>query len=398
MTIQTQIFADTIDEQLVDRVHAEVLTIDGHIDVRDGFNAPGNDAGQETEGQFDLPKLLRGGLNVSVVALAADAAPNTSEGHALARTQVENKYKALVKFVDDHPKQLSFARSTNEIAEIAKDGRQAILLSFLNAVAFGSDLSAIKTFYEKGVRLLGLVHIGNNAFAHSSRPNKAFGDAPDNTLGLTELGKSAVSELNRLGIVVDVTQLSPKGLQETISLSKTPVIASHSAVRGRVDVARNLTNAELKAIAESGGVANIVAFAPYIRERDGSQEAFNNEVFVPFGLKQGIDDPRTTLSAEDFDRFQAGYRKFSGRRHTFASLVDYLDAVDYAVRLIGIDHVGLSSDFNNGGGVVGYAHVGEARNVTRELLRRGYDQPAIEKLWGGNFVRVLKAAEQFAAR
>ncbi|MBD9388542.1 dipeptidase [Agrobacterium sp. AGB01] len=397
MTIQNLYLTDTIDEALVDKIHAEIVTIDGHIDVRDGFNSPGNDAGQDTEGQFDLPKLLRGKLKVSVVALAADAVPDTAEGHTRARQQIEAKYNALAKLVADHPQHLAFARSSADIKDIISTGKQAILLSFLNAVSLGTDLSALKIFHERGVRLLGLVHIGNNAFAHSSRPNKAFGDKPDNNLGLTDLGKEAVTELNRLGIIVDVTQLSPRGLEETISLSKTPVIASHSAVRGRVDSPRNLSNSELKAIAESGGVVNIVAFAPYLRDRDGSQEAFNTEVFAPFNLRQGLDDPRAVLSAEDFERFQAGYRKFSGKRHQFASLVDYLDAVDYAVRLIGIDHVGLSSDFNNGGGVIGYAHVGEAKNVTRELVRRGYDQTAIEKLWGGNFLRVLKQAEAFSA-
>lgn len=395
MTIPAQHFNDTINEALVDQIHAQTVTIDGHIDVRDGFNAQGN-AGQETDGQFDLPKFQRGKLKVAVVALAADAAPNTPEGHTRARQQVEGKYHALVKLVNDHPQYLAFARSSGDIRDIVSTGRQAILLSFLNAVALGTDLAAISTFYERGVRLLGLVHIGHNAFAHSSRPNSAFGDGSDNNLGLTDLGREAISELNRLGIVVDVTQLSPRGLQETIALSKTAVVASHSAVRGRVDSARNLSNSELKAIAESGGVVNIVAFAPYLRDRDGSQEAFNNEVFAPFNLRQGLDDPRAVLSPEAFEQFQAGYRKFSGRRHQFASLVDYLDAVDYAVRLIGIDHVGLSSDFNNGGGVIGYAHVGEARNVTRELVRRGYDQAAIEKLWGGNFLRVFNQVETHA--
>lgn len=396
MATDFPVLEDVLDEDYVTMVHEKTLTIDGHMDIRDGFNAPDNDAGQETDGQLDLPKLVRGGLNVAVVALAADAAANTPEGHAQARRQVDAKYAALVRFVEAHPSKLAFVRSCDEIRNVAASGRQAILLSFVNAVSLGTALSEIEVFYERGVRLLALAHIGNNAFANSSRPNTALGDSPDAKGGLTDLGRAAIAELNRLGIVVDVTQLSPRGVAETIALSKTPVVASHSAVRGRVDVSRNLSNAEMRAIAACGGVVNIVTFSTYLRDRDGSQEAFNDEVFVPFGLRMGVDDPRTVLSGEDFERFQAGYRKFSGRRHTFASLVDYLDAVDYAVRLIGIDHVGLSSDFNNGGGVLGYAHVGEARNVTRELIRRGYDEASIAKLWGGNFLRVLEQAESHA--
>lgn len=386
---------DILGEDIVDKVHAKTLSIDVHIDVRDGFNTPDNDASGETAGQFDLPKFLRGGLKVAVLATAADPSPNTEEGRKRARQQVETKYDAIRRLVEAHPDKIAFAKSTKDIQAIVESGRQAILLSFLNAVALGEDVSAIAQLHERGVRLLGLAHIGNNSFADSSRPNAAFGDASSPAGGLTPLGRQAIAELNRLGIVIDVSQLTPEGVAQSIALSKTPVIASHSAIRARVDLPRNLNNAELHAIARSGGVVHIVAFAAYIRDRDGSHEAFVKEVFEPFGLKQGIDEPREVLSAEDFERFQVGYRKFSAKRLQFASLVDYLDAVDYAVRLIGIEHVGIGSDFNNGGGVLGYAHVGEARNLTRELLRRGYDEASIAKLWGGNFLRVLEQAEKY---
>lgn len=397
MTHKAEKLHDILDESIVDKVHAQTLSIDAHIDVRDGFNTPDNDASGETAGQFDLPKFLRGGLKVAVLATAADPAPDTPEGRKRARQQVDGKYEAIRRLVDAHPDKIALARSSKEIHTIVESGRQAILLSFLNAVALGEDVSAISELYDRGVRLLGLTHIGHNSFADSSRPNPTFGDTPSPAGGLTDLGRQAIAELNRLGIVVDVSQLTPEGVAQSIALSKTPVIASHSAIRGRVDSPRNLTNGELRAIAASGGVVHIVAFAAYIRDRDGSNDAFIKEVFEPFGLKQGVDEPRDVLSPEDFERFQAGYRKFSAKRLQFASLVDYLDAVDYAVRLIGIDHVGIGSDFNNGGGVLGYAHVGEARNVTRELLRRGYNEEEIAKLWGGNFLRVLKAAEDHAA-
>lgn len=394
MSVQAPFLTDTLDEEQVDALHGRILTVDAHIDVRDGFNTAGNDAGLETEGQFDLPKILQGGLKLAVVALYADGVPNTAEGQAIARAQIDGKFDGLSRLVAAHPDKLTFVRNSTEIAHAAKEGKQAILLSYVNAVAFGSDITQIDRFHEKGVRILGLVHIGNNSFAASSRPNVTFGDDPDPTGGLTELGRQAITRLNELGIVPDVTQLSPRGVAEVLALSKTPVLASHSGVRGRVDSPRNLSNAELRAIADKGGVAHIVAFTSYLRDRDGSQKAFQEEVFAPFGLTPGKDNPRAVLSPEDFSRFQAGYRKFSHRRFEFAGLIDWLDAVDYAVRVAGIEHVGLSSDFNNGGGVRGYAHVGEAKNVTRELLRRGYSEDQIEKLWGGNFLRVLTENEQ----
>ena len=397
MSDQLPFLGDTLDEAQVDALHRRILTVDAHIDVRDGFNTPGNDASLPTEGQFDLPKILEGQLKLSVVALYADGVPNTPEGQAIAQAQIDGKFDGISRLVAAHPDKLTLVRSVDEITRAGSEGKQAILLSFLNMVAFGSDIDQIDRFYEKGVRILGFVHIGNNSFAASSRPRPSFGDDPDPTGGLTELGRSAVERLNGLGIVPDVTQLSPRGVAEVLELSRTPVIASHSGVRGRVDTPRNLSNAELRAIADKGGVVHIVAFTSYLRDRDGSQEAFHQEVFAPFNLVFGKGDPRALLGPEDLKRFQAGYRKFSHRRFEFASLIDWLDAVDYAVRVAGIDHVGLSSDFNNGGGVRGYAHVGEAKNVTRELLRRGYGEEQIEKLWGGNFLRVLKDNEQHEA-
>jgi membrane dipeptidase len=387
--------APEIDSAILD-LHRSILTLDAHIDVRNSFHAGEQDAGEETSGQFDLPKFERGGLDVAVIALAADPVRNDEEGQRLAREQVERKYAALTRLIEQYPDRVGIARSAAEISARKAAGKKSIVFSFLNAVSLGTRLEDIALFHERGVRLLGLGHSGNNAFVDSSRPNPAFGDTPNAHGGLSALGRQAIAELNRLGIIVDVSQFTPAALEQAAALSKTPVIASHSAVRGRIDVPRNLSNAELQTVAALGGVVHIVTFAPYIRDRDGSREAYVEEVFKPFGLEPNKDDPQRLLSPEDFARFRKGYEAFSHRRLEFASLVDYLDALDYAVRLIGVDHVGIGSDFNNGGGVRGYAHVGEAHNVTRELLRRGYSESDIEKLWGGNFLRVFQVVEDHA--
>jgi membrane dipeptidase len=241
--------------------------------------------------------------------------------------------------------------------------------------------------------VFGFVHAQNTPFADSSRPNKAYGDVPGQHGGLTSLGKRAVGELNRLGVLIDVSQLTPAGVRQTVELSKTPVIASHSGLRSRVDLPRNLSDEELKLIAARGGVVHVVAFPGYLKASPQRAAEYTNNVWAPFGLKAGEDDPRTRLSAEDYQKFQAAYRQYSSNAWRYATLADYVDSVDAAIKLIGIDHVGLSSDFNHGGGVTGYANVGEAGNVTAELLKRGYSEQDIDKLWGGNFLRVLKQAE-----
>jgi membrane dipeptidase len=386
---------DEPSDAVVERIHRAALTIDPHIDIRNDFNTPGREASAETTDQLDLPKLERGGLDVATVALFADPARRTPENITAARKQIDTKLAALRRFVEANPNRLEFASTSADLERIAGAGKHAILLGFLNALSLGQDLSLLTTWQQAGVRVFGFTHAGNNDFADSSRPNAGFGDRPDEAGGLTPLGRRAVSELNRLGVIVDVSQLTPAGVLQTVQLSRAPVIASHSGVRGRVNATRNLTNEELRAIADRGGVVHIVTFASYLRSGSDIAAAYQKKVLDPFGLKAG-EDPKVKLDAATYAKYQANYREYSSNGWKQASLVDWLDSVDYAVRLIGIDHVGLSSDFNHGGGVTGYAHVGEGPNVTRELLKRGYSEQDIQKLWGGNFLRVFRDVEATA--
>src|SRR5580704_15603358 len=381
---------------LVARVHGAALTIDPHMDIPDDFQTAANDAGSETTGQLDLPKLERGGLDVATVALFATPQKRTPDSVAAARRQIDAKLAAIRRFVQAHPDRLEQARSAADLGRIVAAGKHAILLSFLNALSIGEDLSLIRAYRDEGVRVFGFVHAQNNAFADSSRPNASFGDRPDEAGGLTPLGKKAVGELNRLGMVIDVSQLTVNGVRQTLEITRAPVIASHSGIRARVNATRNLSNDELRAIARNGGVVHIVAFPAYLRSWSDSGPAFQQAVLDPLGLRPG-EDPRTTLDVPTFEKYQRAYRDYGTSVTRTASLVDWLDAVDYAVRLIGIDHVGLSSDFNHGGGVIGYANVGDGPNVTRELLKRGYSEGDIDKLWGRNFLRVMKEVERVGA-
>ena len=384
-------------DALVARVHGAALTIDPHMDIPDDFQTASNDAGSETKGQLDLPKLERGGLDVATIALFATPQKRTPDSVAAARRQIDAKLAAIRRFVQAHPDRLEQARSAADLERIVAAGKHAILLSFLNALSIGEDLSLIRAYRDEGVRVFGFVHAQNNAFADSSRPNASFGDRPDEAGGLTPLGKKAVGELNRLGMVIDVSQLTMNGVRQTLAITRAPVIASHSGIRARVNATRNLSNDELRAIARNGGVVHIVAFPAYLRSWSDSGPTFQQAVLDPLGLRPG-EDPRTTLDVPTFEKYQRAYRDYGTSVTRTASLVDWLDAVDYAVRLIGIDHVGLSSDFNHGGGVIGYANVGDGPNVTRELLKRGYSEPDIDKLWGRNFLRVLKEVERVGVR
>lgn len=387
-------WAMAIDDATVERIHDQALTIDAHIDLPEPFDPRA--ARNDTNSQFDLAKLERGRLDVATVALFAPPAKTTSENVKAAREHVDRQLAALKEFVAANPDRLTFVASADDIERAAAAGKHGILLSFLNALPLGEDLSLLPRYYREGVRVFGFVHAANNAFADSSRPNGAFGDKPSAAGGLTPLGKRAVTELNRLGVVIDVSQLTPAGVLQTVELSEAPVIASHSALRSRVDVPRNLTDEELKAIAAKGGVVHIVAFASYLKDDPRRREQYQRDIWQAFGLKQGVDDPKTKLDPATYAKFQAAYKKYSSSSWQYASLSDYVDTIDAAVKLVGIDHVGISSDFNHGGGVTGFAHVGEAAGVTRALLERGYSEADIRKLWGENFLRVLRQVEQSA--
>jgi microsomal dipeptidase-like Zn-dependent dipeptidase len=203
------------------------------------------------------------------------------------------------------------------------------------------------------------------------------------------LGKNLLRKLNEIGIVADVSQLSRAGVLQAVELSNAPVIASHSGIRAIVDHPRNLSNEELDAIARKGGVVQVVAYSHYVRPTPSDWLALPGQLAREFGLSPA-DDPVTKL---DPKRFAAYDRRLSAihARAPKASLEHYLDSIDYAVKRIGIDHVGLASDFNHGGGVSGWMDSSQSLNVTLELLRRGYTEEQIAKLWGENFLRVWQA-------
>ena len=385
-------------EEEVTKIHQSAITIDPHIDIREDFDAAGNDAGSETVDQIDLFKLEKGKLDIATLALFADPLRRTPENLVLARKQVDNKLATIQNFVKKHPDQLEFVKSSGDIERVAKEGKHGILLSFLNALSLGKDTSLISHYYGEGVRLFGFAHAGNNDWTDSSRPNEAYGDKPNEAGGLTAIGKQAIPILNRLGVIIDVSQMTTQALNQTIELSKAPVIASHSALKSVVDNTRNLSDEELKAIADKGGVVHIVAFAAYLKDTAAFKEDYKKQIFEPLGLVVGKDNPKEKLDSAGYQKFKAAYLQFSRNEWRYATLAEYINSVDKAVKLIGIDHVGFSSDFNHGGGVQGYASVGDGPNITRELLKRGYSEEDIKKLWGGNFLRVFKDVEKLAEK
>jgi membrane dipeptidase len=376
-------------------IDARALKIDAHTDVLLPGASELNYAPGHTS-RTDLPNLQSGGIGAIAFAVAVGPGSRTPEGTKAARAEADAKLAWIQAFVKEHPDRVALALTAADIERLHAAGKVAVIESFLNARSIGTDIAAIDGLYQQGVRLFGLTHAGNNEWADSSRPT---GDPAVEHHGLSPLGKQAVGKFNQLGIIIDVSQLTPEGVLQTIALSKAPVVASHSDVRGLVDNTRNLSDAELDAIGHNGGVVHVTPFNPYLRPLSADFDAKAAVLRQKFGLPPtnrhgpaGAEEGIDTLSADRLGAFMAEFRGLMPK----ATLEDYVNDIDYIVKRIGVDHVGIGSDFNHGAGIVGFNDESEAPNVTRELVRRGYSEVDIDKIWGGNFLRVFRQVEVVA--
>ncbi|UII73724.1 pyoverdine-tailoring dipeptidase-like protein PvdM [Pseudomonas sp. HN11] len=396
-----------------------LLSFDSHITVPVDFGTADNEADKDGEGQFDLAKAARGRLSGAALTIfgwpeiwnGPNAPHKPTDGFVeAARHEQEVRYKIISAMVRDYPNQVAIAYTPDDFRRLHGEGKFAIFISMLNAYPLGNDLNQLDLWAARGMRMFGFSYVGNNAWSDSSRPLPFFNDSTDALDGLSDIGKQAVHRLNDLGVIIDVSQMSTKALEQVAQLSRTPMVASHSAPRASVDIPRNLSDKELQLIKNSGGVVQIVGFSAYLRPLSQPTQDKLNTLRARFDLPPL---PNLAVALMPGDAIIAAWpeQKFGEYASALyaildeepkATLKDLGDAIDYTVRKIGIDHVGLASDFNDGGGVQGWNNVGEIRNVTAELIQRGYSEADIAKLWGGNFLRVWdqvqKAANPLANR
>jgi membrane dipeptidase len=382
------------ETQLVEKargVHERVFTIDSHVDLPQGFPNGAFDPGNRTPAKFDLVKAKEGGQDGVFWIVYSSQTAITPENEKAAQTKALADFAAIRSIAEKYPDRAILATSAAEARAAAKTGKLVIFIGIENGYAFGSDLQLLSRMYDLGARYVTLTHNGHNEIGGSNVARPEIGDDPNEERGLTDFGKQAIAEMNRLGIMVDVSHTNVKTTMEAAALSKAPIIASHSNAKALCDHPRNLDDAALKAIAAGGGVVQTTAFDTYIKvplpEKVAALDALSKQI-------RG-DAPRMT--GDMFRRFMAE-RKPIDEKFPGANVSDYVDHIDYIVQLIGIDHVGISSDFDGGGGIIGWNDASETFNVTLELVRRGYSEQQIAKLWSGNLLRVLGEVEKTAAR
>jgi membrane dipeptidase len=375
-------------------IHQRVITFDAQMDIPADFMLGEKDVGSDTPMQVDLPKMDAGGLDGAAFVVFVGQGERSAAGYAGARAAANSKLAAIETMLAAYPGRIGLARTAREAEALVAAGRHFAMISIVNAYPFGEDLGWLQDWHARGLRMVAFTHAGHNQYADSNRPQARFGDTAAEHGGLSSLGRAAIREMNRLGIIVDVSQITPAAVKQAVELSRTPVVASHVGVRTIVDNPRNLTDESMQAIAARGGVVCIVAFNAYLRAPSAEQLADLAAIEKRFGLET-FTQARRKLSGEQLAEFGQAIAAWRAR-WPGATVSDLVDSIDYAVKLIGIDHVGVSTDMEHSGGVVGYQTAAEAGALTAELVRRGYSETEIGKLWSGNVFRVWRAVASAA--
>ena len=390
-------------------IHDRVLTLDTHVDInpaqfrRDTVNyvtgVPRN--------QVDLPKMEAGGLDAAfLIVYVGQARTIDSASMAAAYDAAMEKFAAIHRLTDTlAPSRVGLARSAAEARAIAASGRKVVFIGIENGFPVGTDLRRIKQFADLGGRYLSLAHNGHSQLSDSNTGER---DGVWLHNGLSPLGREAVAELNRQGVMIDISHPSKASMLQTVALTKAPIIASHSGVRALCNHSRNLDDEQLRAMGRNGGVVQLVAFNSYVKcnpardaERQAAVEALRRAYGITGTNPREVSAQVAALPNDRRNAYLAAQEDITARRYPadpMATVRDFVDHIDYAVKLIGIDHVGISSDFDGGGGVDGWRNAGETFNVTLELVRRGYTEAQIAKIWGGNLLRVLDEVQQVSAR
>jgi membrane dipeptidase len=428
-------------------IHERVLTLDTHADINAANFTAACNYTQDLGNQVNLPKMVKGGLDAAFFIVYVGQGDLTPDGYANAYRQAIEKFDAIHRLTKEiAPDKIGLALTSAEARRIYQSGRKVAFIGVENGYPLGDDLGRIKEFHDRGARYLSLAHNG-----HSQLSDSNTGEAQGfKWNGLSPLGQQAIAELNRVGIMIDISHPSKASMMQTLALTKAPIIASHSSVRTLANHSRNLDDEQLLALKKNGGVMQTVAFNSYVKvavdspERAAALAALRKEFGLPEGTNIGGGGGRGArgggaggsaavnpcaggrgagargagapgvgggggrgagrggaLNALTDEQRAELQQKVAGINGTFppparATVKDFVDHIDYAVKLIGIDHVGISSDFDGGGGVDGWNGADETFNVTLELVRRGYTEAQIAKLWSGNLLRVLDRVQAVA--
>jgi membrane dipeptidase len=390
-------------------IHAKVLSIDTHVDIApNNFTESGPNYTQKLpRTQVDLVKMEEGGLVGAFLIVYVGQTPNLdSAGFARANAQAIEKFEAVHRLTEKlAPTRAEIAYTAADARRIHAAGKRVIFIGVENGFPIGSDITNVQKFYERGGRYMSLAHNGHSQLSDSNTGER---DGVWLHNGLSPLGKQVIGEMNRLGMMIDVSHPSKQSMLQTVALSKAPIMGSHSGVRALCNHSRNMDDEQLDALKKNGGVIQLVAFNSYVKcnpakdaERAAAVDALRKEYGITATGRAEVQAAIQALPNDKRNEYLAKQEDITARRYPAdpaATVKDFVNHIDYVVKRIGIDHVGISSDFDGGGGVDGWRNASESMNVTAELVRRGYTEQEIAKIWGGNLLRVMAAVEKAAGK
>lgn len=385
------------EEELVARaleIHDRVLTLDTHADtplrmIEPGFDMAERHDPRETGSKVDYPRMKEGGLDAIFFAAFVAQDIRDNDGNTRAKELGLQMIDAVVASTEANSDIVGLALDPEDAYELEREGKRAIYLGIENGYPIGSDISNVELYYDKGVRYITLVHSSNNDLADSATDD----DGAEHE-GISSFGEEVVKEMNRLGIMVDVSHGSDDVFYDAIAVSQAPIIASHSNARAVTDHQRNMTDEMLKLMAENGGVVQLTMLAGYLRDipENPEREAALAE------LREGM-KPVSEMTPEERSAMRAAFNEVNERFPSPSATVKHVvDHIDHIVEVAGIDHVGIGCDFDGGGGIEGVFDASEVMNITIELVRRGYSEEQIAKIWGGNLMRVFRDVQAVAEK
>lgn len=379
---------ETKSPRNVAMVHSKTLTLDTHVDIPLTYMA-GIDPGAATDLQVDLGKLATGELDAAFFIVYTPQGSLDDAGYSAAQKIAETRIAAINALTKNYYDRVELATTAEDVRRIVGAGKNAVLVGMENAYPLGPSIDDVPRWAERGVRYMGITHFGHNQFGDSSNPNPARDKGPRYN-GLSPLGKKLVESLNYHGIMVDVSHAGKATMMQAADLSKTPIIASHSGAKAIADSARNLDDEQLGKIRDVGGVAQMVALDAYVKPYTKEQTDFRDALRKELKLETSADrSAASEATLAEYEKRILGMWVIEPR----ASVADFVDHIDHAVSVAGIDHVGIASDFDGGGGIDGWEDASQTQNVTAELVSRGYTDADIAKIWGGNLLRVMEAVE-----
>ena len=369
------------------RIHESAFTVDSHTDAPLNFLNKEYDIAKDNSKTLprtcvDFPRMREGGLDAAFFAVFIGQGTRTVEGNAKAKAKAETIFDSIYAAVNRNSNISGIATSQKEALDLVKQKKSVVFIGIENGYPIGTDISNVKHFYDRGARYITLCHTKNNDICTSSTDTA-------NKTGLSEFGVQVVQEMNRIGMMVDVSHVSDQSFYDVLKLSKVPVIASHSCSRALCDNPRNLTDDMLRALAANNGVVQMCILSDYVKkplpnpERDSLRLAVRKK----YNNFQDLTDEQWEIAITEYHSID---NKFPQQLATVSDVVNH---IDHMVKIAGIDHVGIGTDFDGGGGVDGCKDVSQMGNITLELVKRGYSEKDIKKIWGGNLMRVLHDVE-----